>query len=155
MLPAYQSAYRHHQSTETALLKVENDILLNMDNQRVNLLRLLDLSAAFDTVDYGTLLQRLKTSFGIQGKALKGLAPTYVASLILTKSPPRYNLRSSRDSLLLSCPKKMSKVTLGDRSFTYAALKLWNALPLDTRSESTVAGFKTKLKTHLFGEAFS
>ena len=70
MLPAYQSAYRHHQSTETALLKVENDILLNMDNQRVNLLRLLDLSAAFDTVDYGTLLQRLKTSFGIQGKVL-------------------------------------------------------------------------------------
>ena len=88
-------------------------------------------------------------------KALKGLAPTYVASLISIKSPPRYNLRSSRDSLLLSCPKKLSKVTLGDRSFTYAAPKLWNALPLDVRSESTVAGFKTKLKTHLFREAFS
>ena len=88
-------------------------------------------------------------------KALKGLAPTYVASLISIKSPPRYNLRSSCDSLLLSCPKKLSKVTLGDRSFTYAAPKLWNALPLDIRSESTVAGFKTKLKTHLFREAFS
>ena len=52
------------------LLKVVNDILLNMDNQLVTLLRLLDLSAAFDTVDYGTLLQRLKNSFGIQGKVL-------------------------------------------------------------------------------------
>ena len=88
-------------------------------------------------------------------KALKGLAPTYVASLISIKSPPRYNLRSSCDSLILSCPKKLSKVTLGDRSFTYAAPKLWNALPLDIRSESTVAGFKSKLKTHLFREAFS
>ena len=88
-------------------------------------------------------------------KALKGLAPTYVASLISIKSPPRYNLRSSCDSLILSCPKKLSKVTLGDCSFTYAAPKLWNALPLDIRSESTVAGFKSKLKTHLFREAFS
>ena len=88
-------------------------------------------------------------------KALKRLAPAYVASLIAIKSPPRYNLRSSRDSLLLSCPKKLSKVTLGDRSFTYAAPKLWNALPLDIRSENTVAGFKTKLKRHLFREAFS
>ena len=77
-------------------------------------------------------------------KALKGLAPTYVASLISIESPSRYNLRSSCDTLILSCPKKLSKVTLGDRSFTYAAPKLWNALPLDIRSESTVAGFKSK-----------
>ena len=88
-------------------------------------------------------------------KTLKRLAPAYVASLIAIKSPPRCNLRSSRDSLLLSCTKKLSKVTLGDRSFAYAAPKLWNALPLDIRSESTVAGFKTKLKTHLFREVFS
>ena len=70
LLPVYQSAYRHHHSTETALLKVVNDMLLNMDEQRVTLLLLLDLSAAFDTVDHGTLLRRLKNSFGIQGKVL-------------------------------------------------------------------------------------
>ena len=69
----YQSAYRHHHSTETALLKVVNDILLNMDKQRVTLLLLLDLSAAFDTVDHNTLLRRLQNSFGIQGKVLSWL----------------------------------------------------------------------------------
>ena len=52
------------------MLRVTNDILLNMNNQRVNFLLLLDLSAAFDTVDYDTLLHRLQFSFGIQGKVL-------------------------------------------------------------------------------------
>ena len=42
-----QSAYRACHRTETALLKVHSDILLNMDNQRVTLLVLLDLSSAF------------------------------------------------------------------------------------------------------------
>ena len=47
--PLAQSSYREHHSTETALLRVKNDILLNMNQQRVTLLVLLDLSAAFDT----------------------------------------------------------------------------------------------------------
>ena len=63
-------AYRQNHRTETALIKVMNDILLNMNNQRVTLLILLDLSAAFDTVDHDTMLSRLEYSFGIQGKAL-------------------------------------------------------------------------------------
>ena len=71
LLPVYQSAYRRHHSTETALLRVVNDILLNTDNQRVTLPLLLDFSAAIDTVDYdGKLLRRLKNSIGIQGKVL-------------------------------------------------------------------------------------
>ena len=88
-------------------------------------------------------------------KALKGLAPLYIAPLISIKSPSQYHLWSSCDSLLLSHPSLLSKVTLGDRSFAYAAPKLWNALPFDLRSEDTVAGFKSKLKTHLFWKAFS
>ena len=52
LFPVYQLAYRHHHSTETALLKVVNDILINMDKQRVALLLLPDLSAAFDTVEH-------------------------------------------------------------------------------------------------------
>ena len=47
-----------------------NDILLNMNNECVTLLILLDLSAAFDTVNHNTMLRRLEYSFGIQGKAL-------------------------------------------------------------------------------------
>ena len=71
LYPQLQSAYRRYHSTETALVKVANDILLNMSSQRVTLLVLLDLSAAFDTVDHAILLKRLTTDFGIGRKALE------------------------------------------------------------------------------------
>ena len=71
------------------------------------------------------------------------------------QSTSRYDLRSSKDSLLLSYPKPLSKATLvHDRSFTYAAPKLWNTLPLAIRSVNTVNDFKGKLKTYLFSKAF-
>ena len=65
-----QSAYKQYHSCETALVRVQNDILLSIDNQQCVVLLLLDLSAVFDTVDHGILLQRLLTNFGIKGKAL-------------------------------------------------------------------------------------
>ena len=55
-------------------LKVKNDILINMNKQHVTLLVLLDLSAAFDTVDHCILLQRLRSSLGLQGKVLSWLS---------------------------------------------------------------------------------
>ena len=55
---------------ETALIKVMNDILSNMNSQHVTLLILLDLSAAFDTVDHQLLLERLSDEVGIRGTAL-------------------------------------------------------------------------------------
>ena len=48
-LPKFQSGFRKYHSTETAPLKVQNDILMSMDNKEVTLLVLLDLSAAFDS----------------------------------------------------------------------------------------------------------
>ena len=71
LLPELQSAYRPGHSTETALLKVTNDLLLKMDGQHVTLLVVLDLSAAFNTVDHDVLHNRLSTDFGIKGTALK------------------------------------------------------------------------------------
>ena len=67
----FQSAYKANHSTETAILKVSNDIFNDIDERKVCLLTLLDLSAAFDTIDHDILVERLKISFGITGTALK------------------------------------------------------------------------------------
>ena len=71
LYPSLQSAYRQNHSTETTLLKVRNDVLMKMNSQHAVLLVLLDLSAAFDTVDHTTLLRRLNCSFGVSGTALR------------------------------------------------------------------------------------
>jgi len=55
-----QFAYRPHHSTERAILKVLSDILLAIDAGDLSALVLLDLSAAFDTVDHNILLRRLE-----------------------------------------------------------------------------------------------
>jgi hypothetical protein len=71
VFPLLQSAYRKHHSTETVLLKVINDIHVNINNQQVTLLVFLDLSSAFDTVDHNILINRMQTaSFGITDTAL-------------------------------------------------------------------------------------
>ena len=70
LYPVAQSAYRRNHSTETALLKVMNDILLKMNKQHVNILLLLDLRATFDTVDHSILLNRLSSKHGLNGTAL-------------------------------------------------------------------------------------
>jgi len=67
---SFQSAYRKHHSVETALLRIQNDLLHSMERKRVSALVLLDLSAAFDTVDHQILLERLSRYFGISDSAL-------------------------------------------------------------------------------------
>ncbi len=69
-LDNFQSGFRVH-STETALIKIINDIRFNSDSGKISVLVLLDLSAAFDTVDHNILLERLENWVGLSGMALK------------------------------------------------------------------------------------
>ena len=71
LLEPLQSAYRQYHNTETALTKISNDLLLSADSKRVSVLVLLDLSAAFDTIDHTILLKRLADCFGFRGKVLE------------------------------------------------------------------------------------
>ena len=64
------SAYKPGHSPETALVKVQNDILTNIDQHGVVIMVMLDLSAAFDTIDHDTLFSRMKNTLGITGQAL-------------------------------------------------------------------------------------
>lgn len=71
LLPATQSGFRRGFSTESAITKVLSDLLDAVDSGDTAALTLLDLSAAFDTVDYAILVQRLNVSFGVEGSALQ------------------------------------------------------------------------------------
>ena len=70
LFSSFQPAYRPGHSTETALLKVVNDLLLAMDKGKFSALVFLDLSVAFDTIDHGISLHCLHHVFGIQGTVL-------------------------------------------------------------------------------------
>jgi len=78
LMPFVQSAYRQGHSTKAAVLKVISDIIDAADTLCgktlwVTLLGLLDMSAAFDTVDHKILHERLEVSFGVKGQALAWL----------------------------------------------------------------------------------
>ena len=66
-----QSAYRPGHSTETALLKVVNDLYLSLNKGNISVLALLDFSSAFDTIDHPILVHRLHTDFGFTDTVLQ------------------------------------------------------------------------------------
>ena len=71
LIEKFQSAYRTLHSTETALLRVQNDILRAVDDSGAAILVMLDLSAAFDTIDHDVLLDALEHQFGLVGTVLR------------------------------------------------------------------------------------
>ena len=71
LLPSNQSAYKKYHSTETVLLKIQDDILTSLDQDKVVALVMLDISAAFDTVDHQRLLNCFSSCYGFSGTALR------------------------------------------------------------------------------------
>ena len=67
----YQSAYREHSSTETALLKIKADVFEAVEKKEVMCLVMLDLSSSFNTISHELLLKRLKYRFGITDTVLQ------------------------------------------------------------------------------------
>ena len=73
LLPVHQSAYKKFHSTETAMLKIQSDILSYLDQDKAVALVKLDISAAFDTVDHNRLLECFRSTYGLSGTVLKWL----------------------------------------------------------------------------------
>ena len=67
-------------------------------------------------------------------KVLQGSVPKYRIDVISVVPPSRYDLRRNNEGILLSTPKRFTKVSMGDRSFMAAAPLLWNSLPVSIRS---------------------
>jgi hypothetical protein len=101
-LSRFQSAYRKFHSTETALLSIYNDLLLSINKQKISALVLLDLSAAFDTIDHCILLTRLSSNFGITDSALS-LLTSYLQNR--SQSVSIGNATSSPSPLLTGVPQ--------------------------------------------------
>ena len=112
LLEIKQSAYRKNHNTETALLSVFDGLLRNADDRLVSVLALLDLTAAFDTLDYPILLQRLDTAFRISGTVLHWFA-SYLEGP--EKSVKADNVLSSPSPLQLWVPQGL---VLGPILFT-------------------------------------
>ena len=71
LISGYQSAYKKNVSCETALIKIINDCLWNMENQRITAIVAIDLSATFNIVDHQILTDVLNKRFNIDGEALE------------------------------------------------------------------------------------
>ena len=84
-------------------------------------------------------------------KALNGMAPEYISSL-LTQYEPVRTLRSSSRGFLKEKKARLKKA--GERAFSVCAPKLWNKLPCHVVKSLSVESFKVALKTHLFREVY-
>ena len=120
LFPVLQSAYRPKHSIETALLKV-------------TLLLLLNLSAAFETVDHDTLLHRLQFKFGINGKVLSWFS-SYLSERSQQKAINEDTLRRIR--VAMWCPSR----------FLFGSLIIYPVLEQSLRDHQTPFSYDLLLR---------
>lgn len=122
ILEVFQSGFKSLHSTESALLKVFNDIYLETDSGNYVVLVLLDLTAAFDTVDHEILISRLEHWVGIKGTVLEWFR-SYLEGRTLCVS----NGNSESSSASLSCGVPQGSI-LGPLLFSLYLLPLGSVI---------------------------
>ena len=70
LFPSLQSGYRKHHSCETAVVRIYSDLLVAIDKKSHALLVLIDLSAAFDTINHSLLISKLQNVYNIGGNVI-------------------------------------------------------------------------------------
>uniref|UniRef100_A0A669B1Q4 Reverse transcriptase domain-containing protein n=1 Tax=Oreochromis niloticus TaxID=8128 RepID=A0A669B1Q4_ORENI len=118
ILDPFQSGFQKQHSTETALLRVYNDLLMASDAGNCSVIILLDLSAAFDTIDHKILLNRLKVLAGISGSALDWFS-SYLSDRTFSVRADRF----TSDIAALTCGVPQGSV-LGPLLFSFYMLPL-------------------------------
>ena len=92
-----QSGYRQHHSCETLMIRMVNDINEKLREKKVIALLLLDLSAAFDTIDHKILIQKLSLDYGLHGDVLN-----WIVSYLKNRSfTVKINRRTSASCVLV------------------------------------------------------
>src|SRR6218665_2224432 len=98
LLNLHQSGFTKHHSTGTLLVSLYKKVVSAVSHQQVSCLCLLDISAAFDTIDHSIFLQRLSSWFGVSGTAL-----LWFQSYLSTRSFSVKACSHSSQPLPLSC----------------------------------------------------
>ena len=108
--------------------------------------------AEFSFLQKKTVLHWLPVKFRIchkiaviSFKTIHNMGPAFLSNLINIKQCSRYNLRSFV-GVILEDPTAKFKCTLGDRSFTAAAPKIWNGLPDYIRKENDLICLRDSLR---------
>uniref|UniRef100_A0A669AWP7 Reverse transcriptase domain-containing protein n=1 Tax=Oreochromis niloticus TaxID=8128 RepID=A0A669AWP7_ORENI len=118
ILDPFQSGFQKQHSTETALLRVYNDLLMASDAGNCSVIILLDLSAAFDTIDHKILLNRLKVLAGVSASALDWFS-SYLSDRTFSVRTDRF----TSDTAALTCGVPQGSV-LGPLLFSFYMLPL-------------------------------
>jgi len=148
---AYYMGYRHVNYRNYREFRIQLLVLCSKKaNSVIMILHLLYYILRWLPVKYSIDFKALLLTF----ETIHGLAPPYISELISVKDTNGRNSLRSNNGILLTLPTCKSLTTLGDRSFSMVAPKLWSNLPLFIRNIFSVNNFKKSFKTHLFQKAF-